>query len=46
MTLARIAWAVVVLACAVTALLLVLSGYLGYAGVSAAVGLSAALNLR
>lgn len=46
MTLERIAWSTVVLACAVTAVLLVFSHYLGYAAVSAAVGLSAAINLR
>jgi hypothetical protein len=42
----RIAWLVTVLICAVAAILLVVSGYWGYAGVLAAVGLSAAINLR
>ncbi|WP_320671489.1 hypothetical protein [Patulibacter defluvii] len=46
MTLERIAWAVVVAACALTALLLGISGYMGYAGITTAVGLSAAINLR
>jgi len=32
--------------CLVIALLLLLSGYLGYAGVLLAIGLSAAINLR
>lgn len=46
MTLERISWAVVVLACAVTAILLAVGGYVGYGGVAAAVGVSAAINLR
>lgn len=41
----RIAWVVTVAACLVTSLLLLLSGYQGYAGVSLAVGLAAAINL-
>jgi hypothetical protein len=41
----RIAWVVTVLACLVTSLLLLLSGYQGYAGVALAVGLAAAINL-
>lgn len=45
MPLQRIAWLVTVLACVVAALLLLLSGYQGYAGVALAVGLSAAINL-
>jgi hypothetical protein len=45
MPLHRIAWLVTVLACLVAALLLLLSGYQGYAGVALAVGLSAAINL-
>lgn len=46
MRLQRIAWLVTVVAALVTALLLLLSGYYGYAGVFLAVGLSAAINLR
>ena len=42
----RVAWIVTVVICAVAAVLLLLSGYQGYAGVLAAVGLSAAINLR
>jgi uncharacterized membrane protein len=44
--LSRIAWLVTVVACFVTALLLLVSGYDGYAAVAAAIGLSAAINLR
>ncbi len=46
MTLERIAWSAVLLACLITALLLAVSGFLGYAGLTAAVALAAALNLR
>ena len=42
----RLAWLLTVLACLVTALILLLSGYLGYAAVAAAVGASAAINLK
>ena len=42
----KIAWLVTVGACVVTAVLLLLSGYQGYAGVAVAVGVSAAINLR
>ncbi len=45
MDLARIAWLVTVFACAVAVLILVLEGYLGYAGVTFAVAVSAAINL-
>jgi len=41
----RIAWIVTVLVALLTALLLLLSGYVGYAGLSLAVCLSAAINL-
>lgn len=41
----RIAWLVTVLVALVTALLLALSGYTGYAGLSLAVAASAAINL-
>jgi len=46
MTLERIAWTVVLLACMISALLLVIGGFLGYGGLAAAVGLAAATNLR
>ena len=41
----RIAWTLVVAGCVITAVLLLLAGYVGYAAVSAAVGVSAAINL-
>jgi hypothetical protein len=44
--LSRIAWLVTVVICVVAALILLLSGYYGYAGVVFAVALSAAINLR
>lgn len=43
--LSRIAWLATVAASLVTALLLLLSGYHGYALLAVAVGLSAAINL-
>jgi hypothetical protein len=43
--LARMAWLVTVLACLITALILLLQGYFGYAGVTFAVALSAGINL-
>jgi hypothetical protein len=45
MSLQRIAWIVTVLACLVASLLLLVSGYQGYAAVALAVGLAAAINL-
>ena len=45
MDLARLGWLVTFLACMVTVLILVLDGYLGYAGVTLAVAISAAINL-
>jgi len=45
MPLSRVAWIVTVGIALITALLLLLSGYSGYAGVSLAVGASAAINL-
>jgi hypothetical protein len=42
----RIAWATTVAICLVTSLILLLSGYLGYAGVLLAIALAAAINLR
>ena len=43
--LGRIAWLVTVLACAVAVLILLIKGYYGYAGVTLAVAVSAAINL-
>jgi hypothetical protein len=43
--LSRLAWLVTVGVCLVTSLILLLSGYTGYAGVTLAVGLAAAINL-
>ncbi len=45
MAITRIAWLVTVLVALVTALLLALSGYDGYAGLGVAVAASAAINL-
>jgi hypothetical protein len=44
-SIARIAWLVTVLACLITCLVLLLSGYQGYAAVFLVVGASAAINL-
>jgi hypothetical protein len=44
-TVTRIAWLVTVAAALITALLLLLAGYTGYAGLGLAVALSAAINL-
>jgi hypothetical protein len=41
----RLAWILTVLAALVTALLLLLAGYTGYAGLSLAIAGSAAINL-
>jgi hypothetical protein len=41
----RIAWSLVVAGCVIVAVLLLVAGYVGYAAVAAAVGLSAAINL-
>lgn len=46
MDLARIGWLATVIACLVAVLILVLQGYYGYASVTAAVAVSAAINLR
>ncbi len=43
--LSRVAWLVTVGVCVVTALILLLSGYTGYAGVTLAVGIAALINL-
>ena len=45
MPLSRIAWITTVLIALLTAALLLLAGYTGYAGLSVAVGISAAFNL-
>jgi hypothetical protein len=45
-TFIRIAWLVTVLACVVTGVVLLVSGYQGYAAVFGAVGACAAINLR
>jgi hypothetical protein len=44
--LARIAWLATVLACLIACVILALQGYVGYAGVTLAVAVSAAINLR
>jgi hypothetical protein len=44
-TVTRIAWLVTVLACIVSAVVMLLSGYVGYAAVFGAVGACAAINL-
>jgi hypothetical protein len=43
--LSRISWLVTVAVCAIAALLLLINGYSGYAGVLVAVGVAAAVNL-
>ena len=45
MDLGRASWIVTVLACVVTVVILLLDGYYGYAEVTFAVALSAAINL-
>jgi hypothetical protein len=45
-TLSKAAWLTTVGVCVIASLILLLSGYLGYAGVVFAVALSAAVNLR
>jgi hypothetical protein len=45
MAITRIAWLITVLVALITALLLALSGYDGYAGLGVAVAASAAINL-
>lgn len=46
MPLSRIAWLVTVGICLMSSLILLLSGYDGYAGVVLAVAVAAAINLR
>ena len=46
MPLPKIAWLVTVVICVVASVILLLSGYIGYAGVVFAVALAAAINLR
>jgi len=43
--LARIGWLATVVACLIAVLILLLQGYYGYAGVTFAVAISAAINL-
>lgn len=45
MELSRVAWIATVLIALLTAILLLFSGYTGYAALSVAVGCSAAINL-
>ena len=45
MPLPKIAWLTTVFVCLVASLILLLSGYLGYAGVALAIALAAAINL-
>ncbi len=45
MDLARVSWLTTVLACVLTAVILLSQGYVGYAAVSFAVAASAAINL-
>ncbi len=45
MDLARVSWLTTVLACVLTAIILLSQGYVGYAGVCVAVAGSAAINL-
>jgi hypothetical protein len=42
----RIAWGITVAICAITVVILLLNGYVGYGAVVFAVGCSAAINLR
>lgn len=44
-TFERVAWSLTVLVALITALLLLLSGYNGYAGLGLAVAIAAAINL-
>jgi hypothetical protein len=46
MSVTRIAWSVTVLVALLTAVLLLLAGYTGYAGLGLAVAVAAAINLR
>lgn len=45
MPISRLAWIVTVLVTVITAVLMLLAGYTGYAWLSIAVGISAAVNL-
>lgn len=46
MDIARITWVATVFVCLITVLLLVFDGYYGYAGVTFAVALAAAININ
>jgi hypothetical protein len=43
--LSRVAWIVTVLACLIAMVILAIQGYLGYAGVTLALAISAGINL-
>lgn len=45
MDLARISWLITVGVCLIAVLILVIQGYIGYAGVTLAVAMCAAINL-
>lgn len=45
MSLGQISWILTVLACLVAVVILTIEGYYGYAGVTLAVALSAAINI-
>jgi hypothetical protein len=45
MPLARISWGIVVLICVIGVVILMIAGYQGYAALSLAVGVAAAINL-
>jgi hypothetical protein len=44
--LSRLAWLITVGICLIISLILLISGYLGYAGVLLAIAISAGINLR
>ena len=46
MPLNRLAWLITVGICLIISVILLVSGYLGYAGVLLAIAISAAINLR
>lgn len=46
MPFSRIAWLTIVVACLIAVVLLLVSGYFGYAGVVLAVAAAAAINVR
>ncbi len=46
MNVARVGWLATVVVCLIAVLILAVQGYIGYAAVTLAVALSAAINLR